>query len=201
MAYAEPIEGPGQLQFARVLQWLASALPEDAIITNGAGNYTAWLHRFYHYRGYRTQLAPTAGSMGYGLPAAVAAKHLYPERTVVCFAGDGCFLMTGQELATAAQYGLNIIIVVVNNGMYGTIRMHQERTYPGRVVATSLQNPDFAAYARAFGAHGEVVTETGEFAAAFERARDSAGPALLELRVDPEALTATATLSEIRRGS
>ncbi len=201
LAYAEPIEGPGQLQFARVLQWLASALPEDAIITNGAGNYTAWLHRFYHYRGYRTQLAPTAGSMGYGLPAAVAAKHLYPERTVVCFAGDGCFLMTGQELATAAQYGLNIIIVVVNNGMYGTIRMHQERTYPGRVVATSLQNPDFAAYARAFGAHGEVVAETGEFAAAFERARDSDGPALLELRVDPEALTATATLSEVRRGS
>lgn len=201
LAHTAPTDRPGRLQFARVLEWLGSTLPADAIITNGAGNYTAWLHRFHHYRAYRTQLAPTAGSMGYGLPAAVAAKHLFPHRTVVCFAGDGCFLMTGQELATAAQYGLNIIVVVVNNGMYGTIRMHQERAYPGRVVGTTLENPDFAAYARAFGALGELVTETAQFAPAFERAKNASGPALLELRMDPEALTATATLSEIRRGS
>jgi acetolactate synthase-1/2/3 large subunit len=201
LAHTAPTDGPGELQLARVLEWLGSTLPADAIITNGAGNYTAWLHRFYHYRGFRTQLAPTAGSMGYGLPAAIAAKHLYPQRTVVCFAGDGCFLMTGQELATAAQYRLNVIVVVLNNGMYGTIRMHQERSYPGRVVGTMLENPDFAAYARAFGAHGEVVTETTQFDPAFERAKNFNGPALLELRMDPEALTATATLSEVRRGS
>ena len=162
--------------------------------------YTAWVHRFYQYRSFRSQLAPTSGSMGYGVPAAVAAKAQYPERIVVCFAGDGCFLMTGQELATAVQYGLNIVILVVNNGMYGTIRMHQERNYPGRVSGTSLINPDFAALARAYGAYGELVERTADFPAAFERAIAAGKPALLELRIDPEAITPRTTLSEIRKG-
>jgi acetolactate synthase-1/2/3 large subunit len=139
--------------------------------------------------------------MGYGLPAAVAAKAVHPERQVVCFAGDGCFLMTGQELATAVQYDLPIVIIVVNNGMLGTIRMHQERKYPERVVATDLRNPDFAAYARAFGAHGEVVERTEDFAPAFQRALASGKPALLDLHVDPEALTPRTSLSTIRKAS
>ena len=173
-------------------------LPADAIITNGAGNYTAWVHRFYRYRTFRSQLAPTSGSMGYGLPAAVAAKALHPERTVVCFAGDGCFLMTGQELATAAQYRLNVIVLVVNNNMYGTIRMHQEREFPGRVIGTELRNPDFVALAKAYGAHGERVERTTDFPAAFERAVSAGIPALVELRIDPEAITPRTTLSAIR---
>ena len=162
--------GPGPVQLGEIVTYLRKRLPPDAIITNGAGNYAAWLHRFYRYRGFRTQLAPTSGAMGYGVPAAVAAKAVHPERIVVCFAGDGCFLMNGQELATAVQYGLPIIVVVVNNGMYGTIRMHQERHYPGRVIGTDLVNPDFAALARAYGAFGETGTTTEEFAPAFERA-------------------------------
>ncbi len=197
----KPIRGPGDLQLAEVVAWLNTRLPEDAIIANGAGNYTAWVHRFYQYRVYRTQLAPTSGSMGYGTPAAIAAKAQYPERVVVCFAGDGCFLMTGQELATAVQYGLAVIIIVVNNGMYGTIRMHQEREYPRRVIGTELRNPDFAALARAYGAHGECVLRTEDFPQAFERALASGGPALLELRLDPEAITPRATLSELRRAA
>ena len=137
--------------------------------------------------------------MGYGLPAAVAAKAVHPERMVVCFAGDGCFLMNGQELATAVQYGLAIIVIVVNNGMYGTIRMHQEREYPNRVHGTDLANPDFAALARAYGAFGETIaTRTAEFAPAFAEAQAQQGPALIEVRVDPEALTPRASLSEIR---
>lgn len=136
--------------------------------------------------------------MGYGLPAAVAAKAVHPSRPVVCFAGDGCFLMHGQELATAVRHGLNIVVLVVNNAMYGTIRMHQERHYPERVSGTDLVNPDFAAYARAFGAHGEVIERTEDFAPAFEQALASGRPAVLELRVDPEALTPKATLSEVR---
>jgi acetolactate synthase-1/2/3 large subunit len=192
---------PGQLQMGEVMAWLQEALPPDAILTNGAGNYSAWPNIFYTYRRYGTQLGPTAGSMGYGLPAAVAAKAVHPERQVVCFAGDGCFLMTGQELATAVQYDLPIVIIVINNGMLGTIRMHQERNYPDRVVATDLRNPDFAAYARAFGAHGEVVERTEDFAPAFQRALASGKPALLDLHVDPEALTPRASLSAIRRTS
>jgi acetolactate synthase-1/2/3 large subunit len=156
------------------------------------------VHRFYQYRGYRTELGPTSGAMGYGLPAAVAAKAVYPDRTVVCFAGDGCFLMNGQELATAVQYGLAIIVIVVNNGMYGTIRMHQEREYPERVHGTDLKNPDFAALARAYGAHGELVETTGQFAPAFERALASGKPALLELRLDPDAITPRMGLADIR---
>ncbi len=201
LAYIEPPQVPGRLQMGEIMAWLRERLPEDAIVTNGAGNYTVWVHRFHQYRGFPTQLAPTSGSMGYGLPAAVAAKAVLPARTVVCFAGDGCFLMHGQELATAVQYGLKIIVLVVNNGMYGTIRMHQERAYPGRVSGTELINPDFAAYARAFGAHGEIVEETAAFAPAFERAMAAEGPSLIELRIDPEAITPKASLSEIRQAA
>jgi acetolactate synthase-1/2/3 large subunit len=136
--------------------------------------------------------------MGYGLPAAVAAKRLFPEREVICFAGDGCFMMHGQEFATAVRYGLPIISVVVNNGIYGTIRMHQEREYPGRISATDLTNPDFAALARAYGGHGETVERTEEFASAFERARASGKPSIIEVKLDPEAITPTRTLSQIR---
>jgi acetolactate synthase-1/2/3 large subunit len=192
---------PGRLQMGEVMTWLQETLPPEAILTNGAGNYSAWPNLYYAYRRYGTQLGPTSGSMGYGLPAAVAAKAAYPERPVVCFAGDGCFLMTGQELATAVQYDLPIVIIVINNGMLGTIRMHQERKYPERVVATELRNPDFAAYARAFGAHGEVVERTEDFAPAFQRALASGKPALLDLHVDPEALTPRASLSAIRKAS
>lgn len=201
LAHIEPTKGPGELHLAEIVAWLRENLPGDAIVTNGAGNHTAWVHRFYQYRTFRSQLAPTSGSMGYGTPAAVAAKAQCPDRTVVCFAGDGCFLMTGQELATAIQYGLNIIILVVNNCMYGTIRMHQEQHYPGRVSGTDLVNPDFVALAKAYGAYGELVERTGDFPAAFERALHAGKPALLELRVDPEAITPRATLSEIRNAA
>jgi acetolactate synthase-1/2/3 large subunit len=184
LAHIQPPTTPGELQMGEVMLWLRDALPDDAIITNGAGNYTV--------------LAPTAGSMGYGLPAAVAAKAVHPDQTVVCFAGDGCYLMHGQELATAMSYGLNIVVIVVNNNMYGTIRMHQERNYPGRVSGTDLTNPDFAAYARAFGAHGETVRRSEEFPAAFERALVAGKPAILELLIDPEAITPRESLSSIR---
>lgn len=189
---------PGAVQMGEIMKWLRAHLPADAIITNGAGNYSAWPHRFYQYRTYRSQLAPTNGSMGYGVPAAVSAKLAAPERTVVAFAGDGCFLMNGQELATAAQYNAKAIFVVVNNGMYGTIRMHQERTYPGRVSGTGLANPDFAALARAYGLHGETVEATADFAAAFERCEQSGKPALIEIRIDPEALSPKMSLSQMR---
>ncbi|MFQ5993888.1 MAG: thiamine pyrophosphate-binding protein [Acidiferrobacterales bacterium] len=198
LARLEPTRGPGDLQLAEIVAWLRKRLPPDAIVTNGAGNFSAWVHRFYQYRTFGSQLAPTSGSMGYGLPAAVAAKAQHPERTVVCFTGDGCFLMTGQELATAVQYKLNIVVLVINNNMYGTIRMHQERNYPGRVSGTALTNPDFAALARAYGAYGELVEQTTNFPAAFERAVAAEKPALLELRIDPEQITPQATLSEIR---
>jgi acetolactate synthase I/II/III large subunit len=167
-------------------------------VTNGAGNYTLWLHRFHRYARFKTQLAPTSGAMGYGVPAAIAAKAVHPDRVVVSWNGDGCFLMYGQELATAVQYGLAVVFLVVNNGMYGTIRMHQERRYPGRVFGTDLRNPDFAAFARSFGAQGEVVEETAQFAPALERALAAKGPSLVELRVDPEAITPSTTISAIR---
>ena len=189
---------PGAVQMWDVMQHLDSVLPHDAIVTNGAGNYATWVHRFYRYRGFRTQIAPTSGAMGYGVPAAVAAKAVHPDRVVVAFAGDGCFLMTGQELATAVQYQLNVIFIVVNNNMYGTIRMHQEREFPGHVYGTALTNPDFAAYARAFGASGEVVVDTAEFAPAFARALTAGRPALIELRIDPEAISPNTTLQAIR---
>ncbi|MBP1873737.1 acetolactate synthase-1/2/3 large subunit [Ensifer adhaerens] len=195
-----PETGPGDVQMGPIMNWIEANTPEDTIFTNGAGNYATWVHRFHRFRRYATQAAPASGSMGYGLPAAVAAKHLHPDREVICFAGDGCFLMHGQEFATAVRYRLPIITVVVNNGIYGTIRMHQERDYPGRVSATDLTNPDFAALARAYGGHGETVEKTEEFADAFLRARASGKPAIIEIKLDPEAITPTRTLSEIRKG-
>jgi acetolactate synthase-1/2/3 large subunit len=189
---------PGDVQLADVMAQLRARLPADAIITSGAGNFTVWAHRYYEFTQYPTQLAPRSGSMGYGVPAAVAAKALHPGRPVVCLAGDGDFLMTGQELATAVQENVGVVFLVVNNGMYGTIRMHQERRYPGRVYATDLVNPDFVAYARAFGAHGALVERSAEFAEALDAALGAGGPAVIELRVDPEAITPRQTLAEIR---
>jgi acetolactate synthase-1/2/3 large subunit len=199
LAWTAPQPIPGNLQYADVVRWLSDNLPEDAIVAGGAGNFSGWVHRYFRYKGFRTQLGSTNGSMGCGLPAAIAAKLAAPLRTVVAVTGDGDFLMTGQELATAAQYGAPVIALVVNNGMYGTIRMHQEREYPGRISGTELKNPDFAAYARAFGGHGEVVETTAQFAPAFERARASGKPALIELRIDPDAITTSTTLSAIRK--
>jgi acetolactate synthase-1/2/3 large subunit len=198
LAWNKTIPMPGALHYGEVIAWLSQNLPEDAIVTNGAGNFASWLHRHFQYKGWRTQLAPTSGSMGYSVPAAVAAKIAAPDRTVVAIAGDGEFLMNGQEFATAMQYGAPVVVLVVNNGMYGTIRMHQEREYPGRVSGTELANPDFAAYARAFGGHGETVERTADFAPAFQRALASGKPAILELRIDPEAITPSATLAGLR---
>jgi acetolactate synthase-1/2/3 large subunit len=190
---------PGSFDFSVAMQYLNDTLPRDAILTNGAGNYSGWVHRFYQYGPIRTQLAPTNGSMGYGVPAAVAAKIIDPKRTVVAFAGDGCYMMNGQELATAVQYGANVIFVVLNNGMYGTIRMHQELHYPERISGTELTNPDFAALARAYGAHGEVVERTEDFAPAFERALAAGKPALIEVRIDPEIITSRTTITKLRQ--
>ena len=195
-----PETGPGDVQMGPIMNWLEANTAPDTIFTNGAGNYATWLHRFHRFRRYATQAAPASGSMGYGMPAAVAAKHLHPDREVICFAGDGCFLMHGQEFATAVRYELPIIVLVINNNIYGTIRMHQEREYPGRVSATDLTNPDFAALARAYGGHGETVARTEEFAEAFLRARASGKPAIIEVKLDPEAITPTRTLTEIRNG-
>ena len=188
---------PGDLELAEVMAHLRERLPDDAVLTNGAGNYTVWAHRFYEFHRPGTQLAPCAGAMGYGVPAAIAAKLLYPDRIVVCVSGDGDFSMSGNELATAVQYGAAIVVLVVNNGMLGTIRMHQERQF-GHGVATDLVNPDFVAYAKAFGCHAALVERNADFPAAFEEALAAGRPALLELRVDPEAITPRATLSELR---
>jgi acetolactate synthase-1/2/3 large subunit len=196
--WTEPQPMPGALQYGQLIRWLSDRLPEDTIVAGGAGNFAGWLHRHFRYKGFRTQLGPTNGSMGYGYPAAVAAKLAQPERKVIAVCGDGDFLMNGQEIATAAQYGAAFVALVVNNGLYGTIRMHQEREYPGRVFGTELKNPDFAAYARAFGGHGETVARTEEFAPAFERAEASGKPAIIELRIDPDAITPATTLSAIR---
>jgi acetolactate synthase-1/2/3 large subunit len=192
---------PGPVDLGETMAVLRDRLPDDAILTNGAGNYSVWAHRFYEFRRYRTCLAPTSGAMGYGLPAAVAAAAVHPGRTVVCMSGDGDFLMCGQELATAVQYELPLVVIVVDNGMLGTIRMHQEREFPGRVSGTDLVNPDFAAYARAFGAHGEAVERTEDFGAALDSALDAGRPALLALTVDPEAITPRATLTQLREAA
>ena len=196
--WTEPRPMPGALQYGQLIRWLSDRLPEDTIVAGGAGNFAGWLHRHFRYKGFRTQLGPTNGSMGYGYPAAVAAKLAQPERNVIAVCGDGDFLMNGQEIATAAQHGAAFVALVVNNGLYGTIRMHQEREYPGRVFGTELKNPDIAAYARAFGGHGETVARTEEFAPAFERAEASGKPAIIELRIDPDAITPATTLSAIR---
>ena len=188
---------PGRVQLAEIMFALRRRSP-DAIFTNGAGNFAIWAGRFLRFRTVEQQLGPTSGSMGFGLPAAIGAKLVFPKRTVVCFAGDGDFLMNGQEFATAVQYGLAVVVVVIDNGMYGTIRMHQERMYPGRIIGTALRNPDFAAYARAFGGHGETVEETAEFLPAYERALASGLPSILHVKVDPEAITPATTLLAIR---
>jgi acetolactate synthase-1/2/3 large subunit len=198
-------DGAAPLDLWQLVQELASALPRDTIITNGAGNYATWAHRFWRYGAMRTQLAPTSGAMGYGVPAGVAAKIVDPARSVVTFAGDGEFMMTGQELATAVQYRAGVIFIVFNNGMFGTIRMHQEREYPGRVSGTGLHNPDFAALARAYGGQGEVVEATADFAPALARAiaftREQSLPALIELRYDGNLITPNATLETIRQNA
>ncbi len=197
-AWAKPVDAPGAVNPSDIFAWLNKHLPADAILANGAGNYAGWLHRFYLYRGYPTLIGPTSGAMGYGVPASVAAKLLHPERTVVSCAGDGCFLMNGQELATAVQYEAAIIVLVFDNGIYGTIRMHQEREYPGHVIGTDLKNPDFVALARSYGALGFHVKRTDDFAQAFHEAQTSKKPALIHITLDPEAISPTTTLSKLR---
>jgi acetolactate synthase-1/2/3 large subunit len=189
---------PGDFQYGQAMMWLRDRLPADAIICNGAGNFASWIHRYYRFRDFGTQLAPTSGSMGYGLPAGVLAKRQKPDSIVVTMAGDGDFLMNGQEFATAVHHGIPLIVVLIDNGIYGTIRMHQERHFPGRLSATNLTNPDFAALAKAYGGHGETVRTTAEFAPAFERALASGKPAILHCHLDPQAITPTATLDSIR---
>jgi acetolactate synthase-1/2/3 large subunit len=200
-AFSKPVPAPGDVNPSEIFALLSKRLPADAILANGAGNYAAWLHRFFLYRDYPTLLGPMSGAMGYGVPAAIAAKLLHPERIVIAAAGDGCFLMNGQELATAVQYNAAIIILVFDNGMYGTIRMHQERDYPGRTIGTELKNPDFAALARAYGAEGFLVTRTEEFAPAFEAALKRKTPCLIHIRVDPEAISPATTLTKLREAA
>ncbi|MCC7252503.1 thiamine pyrophosphate-dependent enzyme [Hyphomicrobium sp.] len=195
-----PRATPGAVRMEDVVATVSALLPEDGIVTNGAGNYSQWVHRYFRFKGYRSGLAPTSGSMGYGLPAAIAAKLEHPERPVVCFAGDGCFAMTSSELGTAVQFGLPIAILIANNGIYGTIRMHQERHFPGRPNGTSLVKPDFAAFARAHGAGAATVTRSEDFEAAFREALAADVPFVIDLRLDPEAITPTETLSGVRDG-
>ncbi|MFV0473936.1 MAG: thiamine pyrophosphate-binding protein [Pikeienuella sp.] len=188
---------PGEAEMGPIMAHLRQAAP-DAVITNGAGNYATWIHRFWRFRRFGQQVAPTSGSMGYGLPAAVAAKLHDRKAEVICFAGDGCFQMTGQEFGALAQYDLPVIVIVVDNSIYGTIRMHQERDYPARVSGTDLRNPDFAMLARAYGGHGETVEKTGEFADAFARARESGKPAIIHVKTSPEAISPTQTIAGLR---
>lgn len=195
-AFLVPTNVPGDLNMAEVIKHITDTMPKNTILTNGAGNYTVWGHRFHKHHEYRTQLAPTSGSMGYGVPAAIAAKLVSPQSPVIALAGDGCFLMTGQELATAKQYNADVIYLVINNSMFGTIRMHQERHHPDRKIGTDLQNPDFVAYAASFGIAGERIEATGDFPAALERAKNARGGYLIELIVDREALTPTQTLAQ-----
>jgi len=197
--WSQPKKTKDNINLGEIITWLSNNTPSNTIITNGAGNYSAWVHRYYRYRGLNTGLAPTSGSMGYGTPAAISAKKLYPERLVIAFAGDGCFLMNGQELATAVQYKLPIIIIVINNSMYGTIRMHQEREYPERVFATNLSNPDFVALGRAYGAFSKLVKRTEEFSVIFQQAIESKRPSLIEIKISPEIITPSTTLSNIRK--
>ncbi len=195
----EPMEGPVDL--GEVMALLRRRLPPDAVQTCGAGNFTVWAHRFAEFRQFGTQACPRSGSMGYGVAAAVAAKLVHPDRIALCFTGDGDFVMSSPEFATAVQYDLPIVVLLVNNGMYATIRMHQERQFPGRVIGTGLENPDFVALAQAYGGHGERVERTEDFEAAFERALASGKPALLDLPVDPERISPRVTLSDLRAGA
>ncbi len=198
LARIQPTKVPGPVNLGEIVAWLNKTLPEDAIVTAGAGNYAVWVHRFFQHKKFRTQLAPTSGAMGYSVPAAISAKLTEPSRTVVSFSGDGCFMMLGQELATAMQFNAAVIFVIVNNGILGTIRMHQERTYPERVHATTLANPDFAALARAYGAFGEKVTRTRDFADVFKAAEAAGKAAVIEVIVDTEALTPEQSLAAAR---
>ncbi len=195
----EPMEGPVDL--GEIMAVLRDRLPGDAVQTCGAGNFTVWAHRFARFTEFGTQACPRSGSMGYGLAAAVAAKLIHPDRIVVCFSGDGDFVMSSPELATAVQYELPIVILLVNNGMYATIRMHQERQFPGRVIGTDLENPDFPTLARAYGAHAARVERTEDFEASFERALASGKPAVIELPVDPERISPRVKLSELQKGA
>ncbi|MNQ58249.1 Acetolactate synthase isozyme 2 large subunit [compost metagenome] len=201
IAFSLPIEVKSAVNMSEVIAHLAQALPEDAILTNGAGNFAAWLHRFHRHQARRTQLAPTSGAMGYGYPAALGAKAVDPSREVVCIAGDGDFMMSANEMATAAQYGLGVIVVVVDNGTFGTIRMHQEREYPARVIATELKNPDFVKYAEAFGAFAVRCEKTEDFPAALAAARTAAAggrPALVHLITDAEQIAPGRTITDLR---
>ena len=203
IAFSSPIETVGAVNMSQVIAHLAEALPREAILTNGAGNFAAWLHRFHRHQARRTQLAPTSGAMGYGYPAALGAKAVHPQREVVCIAGDGDFMMSANEMATAAQYGLGVIVVVVDNGTFGTIRMHQEREYPARVIATDLKNPDFVKYAEAFGAFAVRVETTDAFPAALQAAREAAAtgqPALIHLVTEAEQIAPGRTISQLRAG-
>lgn len=197
-AYRTPGPRRGKVDMARVVSFLGERLPENAIVTNGAGNYCIWVHRYYRYRGFGTQAATKGGAMGYGFPAAIAAKLRHPERTVVCFAGDGCFTMAMAELATVAQQNLPLIVIVVNNGIYGAIRFHQEIHFPSRVSGTDLVNPNFAELARSYGLFGEVVEDDADFPGIFARALAANRPALIELRVDPDYISPDKTIADLR---
>ncbi|MFA5898228.1 MAG: thiamine pyrophosphate-dependent enzyme [Hyphomicrobium sp.] len=192
------IPSAGAVRLEEIIATLSREVPDNAILTNGAGNYASFLHRYYQYKAWPTQLAPTSGSMGYGLPAAIAAKLEHPDRAVIALAGDGCVMMTIQDLATAVQYGLPLVVIVCNNGMYGTIRMHQERRYPERVLGTTLVNPDFVTLAHSFGAYAERIETTEAFLPALQRALAQDMPTLLELRIDPDAISVRRTLTQIR---
>lgn len=199
--FSSRCEPSAEVDLARVMRWLSDNLPDDAIICNGAGNYAAWIHRYYRFRRFASHIAPTSATMGYGVPAAVAIKQLFSERLVLSINGDGDFLMNGQEFATAVQYDLPIVAIVCDNASYGTIRMHQERSFPGRVIATDLKNPDFAALAVAYGGFGATVERTDDFAPAFEAARASGKPAILHVKIDPDRITPTAGLKAIREAA
>lgn len=201
-AYLEwitPKETPGPVKLEQIITHLRETLPDNAIICNGAGNYAGWVQRYYTHKQHSTLLAPTSGSMGFGLPAAIAAKLERPDTPVICFAGDGCLQMTIQELGTAAQYNANIIIIVCNNSMYGTIRMHQEKHYPGRTSGTEILNPDFTALAKAYSAYSEKVEKTEDFPDAFKRAQETGKLALLELAISQEAISPAVTLSDLKK--
>jgi len=202
LAYSDPnVTNPGPVQLAKIISSLRKNLPSHAIITNGAGNYAGWIHRFFRFSKYRSQLAPNNGAMGYGLPSAIAAKILNPSTPVISVNGDGCFLMNGQELATAVRYNLPIIILIINNNMYGTIRMHQEREYPGRVIGTDLYNPNFVALAKAYGADGYLVTQTDQFEGIFKESLNNTKPTIIEIKIDPEAINTRTSLSAIRESA
>ena len=196
-----PKETPGPVKLEKIIEWLSNNLPEDSIVTNGAGNYAAFLHRYFVFKEYPTAIGPTSGSMGYGFPASIAAKLRFPDKTVICLAGDGCFQMTLNEMSTAAHNKLAIIVIVVNNGKYATIRMHQEKHYPGRVSGTEIHNPDFAALAKAYGGFGVKVQKTEDFVAAYDQAVASGLLSVIELKIDDEVLSTSQTVSEVRNNS